>query len=593
LGGEAGCDSLVCAVRPGLALALDGSLYNRHDLQNELGDVLAPPGSSDAEVILAAYQRWGEDALPRLRGAFAVLIWDSSREVLLCLRDPLGSYPLFYADDSKGLVLSTSVDMLLRQPNISREINRAALADHLVDRYPRLEETCYQAISRVPPGHVLRVTNEDRRSYRYWDPAPHGEVKWLTADEVEKFDELLDRAVSRCLSVGPAGIFLSGGLDSVTVAAVATERCRIEGLPKPWALSLIFPEVKSNEEIVQRGVAAQLGLPHVIKPFFEATGPDGLLGPALALTSSLSKPLMNTWLPAYYQLALEGKRRGCKGLLTGGGGDEWLTVSPFLSADLLRAGDIAGVYRLWQSMRKSLNRSSLALLRSLLWQFGAQPVVMPPAQRFVKKVAPWALSLRHRLSPKPPSWIAPQWLVPDGEMRKQFEQRRQEEHVTRKESSESHYLREIRPTLDHAVISWELEEMFEVYQTAGVRMLQPFWDPDLVDMLYRTPPFMLIQDGLNKGLVRGSLARRFPQLGFDRQRKIEATTFYASLIYQKGSEMWQQTGGVPTLADLEIIDEGRLRRIIERLLRSREEGSKAHRIWSVLNLETWARAHVS
>ena len=143
------------------------------------------------------------------------------------------------------------------------------------------------------------------------------------------------------------------------------------------------------------------------------------------------------------------------------------------------------------------------------------------------------------------------------------------------------------------MISWELEEMFEVYQRAGVRTLQPFWDPDLVEMLYRTPPFLLIQDGLNKGLVRGSLARRFPKLGFDRQRKIEATTFYASLIYRNASEIWQQSGGLPTLANLEIIDEGRLRPKIERLLASRKEGSKAHRIWSVLNLETWARAHVS
>ena len=302
---------------------------------------------------------------------------------------------------------------------------------------------------------------------------------------------------------------------------------------------------------------------------------------------------MNTWLPAYYQLALEGKRRGCKGILTGGGGDEWLTVSPFLAADLIRDFDVAGVYRLWQSMRRSFRRSSFALLKTLLWTFGAQPLVQPPAQRFVKRVAPWALTLRHRLSPKPPSWVPPKWLAPDATLRRQFDQRREEEHVNRRQTSDSYYIREIRPALDHAVISWELEEMFEVYQKAGVQMLQPFWDPDLVDMLYRTPPFLLIQDGLNKGLVRGSLARRFPQLGFDRQRKVEATTFYASLIYQSGSEMWKQSGGVPTLADLEIIDEGRLRPIIERQLASRKEGSKAHRIWSVLNLETWARAHVS
>ena len=593
LGGETGCALPAFAKRSGVALILDGTLYNRRELQDELGELLASTAKDDAEIILAGYQRWGEDVLRRLRGAFALLIWDSSREVLSCLRDPLGSYPMFYADGRQELLISTSVDVLLRQPHVSRDLNRAALADHLVDRYPRLEETCHEAVSRVPPGHVLKVTGEDRRSYRYWDPQPDGPVNWLTPDEVEQFDELLDRAVSRCLSVGPAGIFLSGGLDSVSVAAVAVERCRAEGLPVPWALSLDFPDPLANEEMVQRGVAAQLGLPHVVKPFFDATGPAGLLGPALALSSSLSAPLMNTWLPAYYELALEGKRRGCKGILTGGGGDEWLTVSPYLAADLLRDFDLTGFYRLWQSMRHSFKRSSFALLRSLVWTFGAQPLVVPPAQRFVKKVAPWALTLRHRLSPKPAAWIPPKWLAPDAALRRQFAQRREEEHANRKQISESYYIREIRPALDHAVISWELEEMFEVYQRAGVRTLQPFWDPDLVDMLYRTPPFLLIQDGLNKGLVRGSLARRFPELGFDRQRKIEATTFYASLIYRNASEIWQQSGGLPTLATLDIIDEGRLRPIVERLLASRKEGSRAHRIWSVLNLETWARAHVS
>ncbi len=590
---ETGSALPICAQRSGIALVFDGTLYNRRELQDELGPALLSGSSNDAEVILAAYQRGGEEVLRQLRGGFALLIWDSLREVLLCLRDPLGTYPMFYADGRRELLISTSVDLLIRQPHVSADLNRAALMDHLVDRYPRLEETCYEAVSRVPPGHVLRVTGEGRRSYRYWDPSPDGKVKWLTPDEVEQFDELLDRAVSRCLSVGPAGIFLSGGLDSVSVAAVATERCRIEGLPKPWALSLIFPEPKSNEEIVQRGVAAQLGLPQVVKPFFEATGPNGLLGPALALSGSLSAPLMNTWLPAYFELALEGQRRGCKTILTGGGGDEWLTVSPFLAADLMRDFDFAGFYRLWQSMRRSFRRSSFALLRSMFWTFGAQPLVLPPAQRFVKKVAPWALTLRHRLSARPAPWIPPKWLAPDAALRRQFDQRREEEHADRKQTCDSYYIREIRPALDHAVISWELEEMFEVYRRAGVRMLQPFWDPDLVDMLYRTPPFLLIQDGLNKGLVRGSLARRFPELGFERQRKIEATSFYASLIYSNANEIWQQSGGLPTLANLEIIDEGRLRPTIERLLASRKEGRKAHRIWSVLNLESWARAHVS
>jgi len=358
------------AERAGCGVIFDGALYNRRDLESELGDFLTAAASNDAEIILVAYEKWGEELLKRLRGAFALIIWDTSREVLLCLRDPIGTYPMFYAEDRDGLLVSPSIDVLIGQPNISASVNRAALADYLVDRFPLMEETFFDAVSRVPPGHVLRIARDDRRSYRYWDPAPGNKVNWLTPDEVERFDELLDQAVSRCLSLGPAGIFLSGGLDSVSVAAVAAHRAAADGITKPWALSLVFPETDVNEEIVQRGVAAQLGLPQVLKRFYEATGANGLLAGAVGMNSFLPAPINNTWLPAYHALVREGKARGCRTILTGSGGDEWLTVSPMLAADLLRDFDLVGVLRLWQTARRSFRRSNFALLRALVWTFG-------------------------------------------------------------------------------------------------------------------------------------------------------------------------------------------------------------------------------
>jgi asparagine synthase (glutamine-hydrolysing) len=578
------------AEQPRYSAIFDGALFNREDLA-ALIDEPQIGSANDAELILEGYKHSGLEFLSRLRGTFALVIWDSVDEVLLSVRDPLGSHPLFFATARDQLLFSPSMEVLLRHPHVSRALNRSAIVDHFQDRYPRLEETCHEAISRVPPGHALRVTPDGQQSFRYWDPAPNGEVKWLTEDEVGRFDELLDTAVRRCLQFGPAGIFLSGGLDSVSVAAVAREQCRLEGLRTPWALSLIFPDALSNEEIVQRGVGSQLGLPHVIKPFFEATGGDGLLRPALALSQTLSAPLMNTWLPAYYQLAVEGKKRGCSAILTGGGGDEWLGLSPLLAADLLRELDFVSVFRLWQSMRRSLRRSSVALAWNLMWKFGAQQFLLPPTHRLVKEHAPWALELRHRVSLSTPAWIAPDWLAPDSELRRQFNLRRQEEHASKEQSSDSFYMRDIRPALDHAVVSWELEEMFEVYQRAGVRMFQPFWDTDLVDMLYRTPPFLLIQGGRTKGLVRSSLARRFPNLGFGQQRKVEATSFYASLIYKDGRDIWNSLKGAQTLSDMGIVDQRVLHPRIEDLLTRRKDGSAAHRVWSTLNLETWARAH--
>ena len=88
-------------------------------------------------------------------------------------------------------------------------------------------------------------------------------------------------------------------------------------------------------------------------------------------------------------------------------------------------------------------------------------------------------------------------------------------------------------------------------------------------------------------------ARRFPDLGFAQHRKIEATKFYASLMYRNGREIWDRLGGLRTLSELGIVDENKLRPEVERLLAGRQEGKNAHSVWTILNLETWARSHIS
>src|SRR5439155_7541614 len=253
------------AERNGCAVIFSGILYDGEDFQRNVPHDVIGAALSDAEIILAAYEHRGEEVFNRLRGTFALVMWDSRREVFVCLRDPLGNHSLFYAETKGELLISPSISVLTRQPDVSATINRAALADYILDRHV-LYETFFEAVRRIPPGHVLRIAPEGRRLFRYWDPAPDGVVKWLTDDEVERFDDLLDRAVRRCLKLGPAGIFLSGGLDSVSVAAVALDQTRANVLPKPLALSLIFPEPDVSEEVLQRGVAEQLGLPHVLKP---------------------------------------------------------------------------------------------------------------------------------------------------------------------------------------------------------------------------------------------------------------------------------------------------------------------------------------
>ena len=593
LAAEAGSLAPACASHGSCAIVFDGVLYNRTDLEHELGIAEDASTSNVAEVLLAGYLRWGKDVLARLRGPVALVIWDGDDEVLLGVRDALGHHPLFFAQTPAQVLVSPAIDLLTRQPGVSRELNRVAMADLIMQRTLGWQETFFEAVRRIPAGHAICFERGNLRLNRYWDPAPGGEVNWTGPAEVERFEELFDRAVKRCMSLGPTGIFLSGGLDSVAVAAAAIDLSRQEQSPPPLALSLVFPNPESNEETVQRSVAEQLGLPQVVKPFFEATGENGLLRPGLAMNRDLPAPLLNIWLPAYTGLAKEGTRRGCKVIVTGSGGDEWLGVGPFLAADLLQSFDFLGLYRLWRGLRLSYRISGFDLLRSLLWKYGAKPLLLPPTYRLVKRTAPWALKMRHRLSREQPSWIPPRWVAPDPVLRRQLEERAEQTNGDNQSDSGSYYVQAGKKGLDHQMLSWEQEELFDVYSRIGVRLLQPFWDADLVDLLFRIPPFVLNQGGRSKGLIRDSVARRFPDLGFERQRKVLAVNFYRSLVEQDGPGIWHELGGAKALKRLGIIDEEGLNRKLNPLLHRQRNAKDAHEVLTVLNLESWTRTQTA
>jgi asparagine synthase (glutamine-hydrolysing) len=581
--------SLAVAEDASCKVFFDGWLYNRAELRDRFAASSAP-GASDADLILRAYLRWDEDVLNHVKGVFALLIWDKRRNALLCARDPLGIYPLFYADAGRELLFSTSIEALVRHPRVSDTVNRAALADHLCARWPKQEETFFEAVYRVPLGHALRVRGTGRDQYRYWDttlpeiPINDPRTPWITEDELEQFDELLDQTVNRHLQLGRAGIFLSGGLDSVSIAAVAADNSRRSGLPPPLALSLVFPTPETNEEDVQRGVSSSLGLPHKLMPLDEAAGPQGLLGSAMEMSSTWPVPLQNPWSVTYQNLGLEGKRQGCRVVLSGQGGDEWLIVGPYYAADLLGARDFKGLYQLYKTHTRSFRLSRLYLMRNLLWKFGARPQLGKAARTILRREAPGILRQRRR-------WVisrsTPDWVAPDSMLRQELFERGEQELSSRPEP-QSFYHSMGRQPIESSVISMSMEEQFESGRRIGLLQLMPYWDPEVIDFLTRVPPALLNQDGLSKALVRQTLHRRFPNLGFERQKKVRAFGFYRAAQLDEGPRLWKSVGGAQALADLGIVDAQALNSHISNLF-SDAQPQFTYRIKEILMLEAWLR----
>lgn len=558
-------------------------------------DDVEGPLDGVAAAVLDAYLARGERMLASLTGFFASLILDERRGLLLAVRDPLGVTPLFYARTETWLFAPTMA-ALLEVPGVPGTVNAAMLADQLRRQWPRAEETCYAAINRVPAGCALRIGRGGTSLVRYWDPPfPETNDDWVDESGLLEFGPLLERSVDRLLEPGRTAIYLSGGLDSVTVAAIAADIGRRSGSSPPLALSLDFPEPHSEAEIQTR-VAGTLGAEHVLEPLRDALG-EGIVPAALAASARLAAPIQNPWLPAYEHLADVAAARGAKVVLTGSGGDEWLTVSPMYAADLIRRLDVAGLVRLTRSHARSYDVSPLPLALNMLWRFGGRPLLHDLARRAITATAPQVLQ-RRRIRLARAALASCPWLAPASSLRRTLAARDEEWAVAMAERDRTlprhgprEYFRACQEGLTHPLVSMEAEEVYEYSRSRGVEVRHPYYDTRLVEFLHRTPPALLSRGGRSKALIRELLAARFPALQFERQRKVVVVSLFGRAIQEEAPAQWRRLGGARALDDAGILDGKALDRRFETVAaRPTMSRSEISLMWQILVLEAWLRA---
>lgn len=567
----------------GGACILDGVVHNRAELERLAGSSSTHTPNS-AALILSAYRRHGEEVLHRLQGNYAIAVWDSDRELLLCSRDAIGAQPLFYSDIAGSLLLSPSIESLLAHPRVSAEINRAGLVDRLGARWSNPEETDFVQVQRLPPGHVIRMDPSGRRIYRYWDVAGKGDTfEWIPDGEAQtRVDKVLENAIERSLELGSAAVFLSGGLDSAAIATVAADISRQRGMSSPQALSVVYPE-PHDEQRPGRGVAAALGLPQMEVPFADVAGQAGLLSSALELTATLPAPLFSLFMPMYTNLAGRAKDRGCEVILTGLGGDEWAGINAFtITRDLLRSADLRSIYRLWRAdSRLSPRRSTRAW-----WVYCYRPFI-DDLLRGSAAGRSVAARLHARSGPAPIS--SSSWVAPDPTLRTEVARRLEatRDLATANASTESAYIRGARWNLDNPRPWMRQEEQYLLGRRSGIPQHNPFWDREVVEVFTRVHPLVRTRGGLTKAMLRENLVRRYPELGFDRQVKALVNPFVSSMVRREAHHAFETLGGVTSaLGDLGIVDVTEASAFVNECPSGRES-----RVWDVLNLEAWARAH--
>ena len=294
----------------GEVLVFNGEIYNHRELRPALEAAgVVFEGNSDTETLLHLLIREGAAALDRLVGMFAFAFWDPRARQLMLARDRLGKKPLYWVETREGVVFASEVRTLLATGAAARELDRDGLARWLSRGSAQDPTTLVRGVRSLQPGHIMTIDASGRRERRYWSM----EIAEPPPDWRDQLESLLDTAVrQRLLSDRPIGVFLSGGVDSSAIAAVAARHA-------PDALesfTLTFDEVAWNEGDGARAMAARLGLRHHTS---HLTAAEALshMEDALAAQDLPSHDGFNTWF-----VTRAARQYGLVVALAGTGGDE-------------------------------------------------------------------------------------------------------------------------------------------------------------------------------------------------------------------------------------------------------------------------------
>jgi asparagine synthase (glutamine-hydrolysing) len=213
-------------------ITFNGEIYNFLELRSRLRAAGHQfQSKTDTEVILHGYEEWGDDVIKNLRGMFALAIWDRRRRRMLIARDRIGKKPLFYHFDGRRLFFGSEIKSILATGEVPAEFDPIALHDYLTYLYFPHPRTAFKGIAKLPPATCMAVGilpqgNLEMKQWSYWDPVEAAAPADISPrDAIEKTRSLLEEAVRiRLISDVPLGIFLSGGLDSSAITALAARQ---------------------------------------------------------------------------------------------------------------------------------------------------------------------------------------------------------------------------------------------------------------------------------------------------------------------------------------------------------------------------------
>jgi asparagine synthase (glutamine-hydrolysing) len=552
---------------------LDGHIWNLSPLARQVG---ISAGQAPERILGTAYARWGSDLVERLRGEFALLIWDPIAERGLLARDQLGQRPMHINPQGERLIFASEIRDLLPLLSQRPGPDDLAVAHWLDDGIVPENRTLYEGVHRLGAGHLIELADGGWSARRYWSLTEKSELRLSRQDAAERLRSEIARSIRDRISgeidsgEGRVGVLMSGGLDSSSVAATA---CNVAVPEKVKAYSVTFPEhPQADESSLIDMLTARLGIDAAR---VSVTAPKPLAAALDYLDAWKVPPLAPNYF--FWQALLDrAAADGVSVILGGDGGDELFGAARYLPADRLRQG-------------RPLAAVTAAGGRP--W-YGSPPPRIEVMRRMrhagLRGAAPYGLhrAVRCLRGPRasPPPWLRDEYgdLVAETTANWSWKRLGGERwrafifhlitSVAERQSARDHFRRSA--------------------SSAGLSHRHPFYDVDLIELVLRLPPELALDPRLSRPLLREAMRGLVP----DEIRLRPQKSHFGAVVADGQLAELSAARRLLDAADAEVRAYTHPKAVHELLSRvpsaaeASAPGGWAATIWRLVTMECWLRA---
>jgi asparagine synthase (glutamine-hydrolysing) len=568
--------------RGDVVLTADARIDNREELIHTLHAKghLQGKAPTDAEVILSAYRFWETDCAAQLVGDFAFAVWDARKRRLFAARDPMAMRAFYYRVEPRRVLFGTEAKQILAAPNVPMRIFEPAVAAHLAGPFVLPEWSFYEGVSQLPAAHALVVDEKGWRTWRYWDVEPGYRLEYADEEDyVEHFTEIFVEAVRcRLRSAKPVGLFLSGGMDSGSIASVAgwlMRRDKQAVLPSFRAYSSAFEELRQcDERHISEGIARHYGFPVTDVPADDAWplkdypdhGPD------------MDDPLIWPYETLIERTLSAARSQGMGLVLSGSRGDEMVGDWVFDYLSLLRTCRWRALQNeLQERSRQATETTARTTVRELL-----KPLLL---ERWPRQMG-WVLQKRHQLRHSEEPSPYPQWVRPE------FAQRVGLEEIV--EASQP------RPTMSESARRARYARIFSFASSRlvsldertrarfGIGFADPWSDQRLASFVLATPQWRIQRVGKPKRIARLAMRGIMPEGVRQSAGKIIPAPLYERGLRERAGSTILDLITNSQAAAQGYIDDDALRNSYRSICKGE---AVFPAFWEALTLEMWLRRY--